>query len=175
MARASSTAAPASRAKRGNVMIDWGIVARAIHVLSVVVWIGGVSLVTTVLLPAMRRKPPEQWIRDFDEIERRFAPQARVAVLLTLLSGLYMLHAYDLWDRFADARFWWMHLMVGVWLLFAALLFVIEPLIIRRTVHRRFTTAPEATLTRMLWMHRVMLALSLLAIFAAIGGSHGLF
>jgi hypothetical protein len=52
---------------------------------------------------------------------------------------------------------------------------VIEPLIIRRTVHARATAAPQATLTRMLWMHRVMLALSLLAIFAAIGGSHGLF
>jgi hypothetical protein len=68
-----------------------------------------------------------------------------------------------------------MHLMVCVWLIFAALLFVIEPLIIRRTVDKRATAAPQATLTRMLWMHRVMLALSLLAIFAAIGGSHGLF
>jgi hypothetical protein len=70
---------------------------------------------------------------------------------------------------------WWMHLMVCVWLIFAALLFVIEPLIIRRTVDKRATAASQATLTRMLWMHRVMLALSLLAIFAAIGGSHGLF
>jgi hypothetical protein len=68
-----------------------------------------------------------------------------------------------------------MHLTVGVWLLFAALLFVIEPLTIRRTVRQRFTTAPEATLARMLWMHRFMLAFSLLAILAAIGGGHGLF
>lgn len=155
--------------------IDWGIVARAIHVLAVVIWIGGVWLVTTVLLPGMKQKPPQEWTREFDAIERRFAPQARIAVLLVLLSGLYMLYAYDLWDRFIDGRFWWMQLMVGVWLLFAALLFVIEPLIIRRTVHQRFTLAPQATLTRILWMHRVMLALSLLAIFAAIGGSHGLF
>ena len=29
--------------------------ARAIHVLAVVLWIGGVALVTTVLLPAVRR------------------------------------------------------------------------------------------------------------------------
>ena len=154
--------------------IDWGIVARAIHVVAVVVWIGGVWLVTTVLLPAMRLKRPEEWIAEFDAIEQRFALQARAAVLLVLLSGLYMLYAYDLWDRFADGRYWWMHLMVAVWLLFAALLFLIEPLIVPRIVCRR-AAAPGATLTRMLWMHRVMLTLSLLAIFAAVAGAHGLF
>jgi len=153
---------------------DWGIVARAVHVVAVVVWIGGVWLVTTVLLPAMRLKLPEEWIGEFDAIERRFAPQVRIAALLVLLSGLYMLYAYDLWDRFSHLGYWWMHLMVAVWLLFAALLFVIEPLIVRRTVHRRAAVASEPTLTRMLWMHRVMLTLSLLAVFAAVAGSHGL-
>jgi uncharacterized membrane protein len=156
-------------------MIDWGSLARAIHILSVVVWIGGVSLVTTALLPAMKRKPTEQWIREFDEVERRFAPQARVAVLLVLLSGLYMLYTYDLWDRFADPRFWWMHLMVGVWLLFAVLLFVVEPLTMQNTVRDRRQALSRAALTRLLWMHRVLLALSLTAIFAAVGGSRSMF
>jgi hypothetical protein len=32
-------------------VIDWGIVARAAHIIAVVVWIGDVWLVTTVLLP----------------------------------------------------------------------------------------------------------------------------
>ena len=96
--------------------MDWGIVARAVHILAVVVWIGGVWLVTTVLLPAIKQKPASEWLREFETIEHRFAPQARIAVLLVLLSGLYMLYQYDLWDRFADGAFWWMHLMVGVWL-----------------------------------------------------------
>ena len=65
--------------------------------------------------------------------------------------------------------------MVGVWLFFAALLFVIEPLIVGQSVRRRLATSPEATLARLLWMHRVLLLLSLAAIFAAVGGSHGLF
>ena len=156
-------------------MIDWGTLARAIHVLAVVVWIGGVWLVTTAVLPAIKQKPPEEWMPQFDAVERRFAPQARMAVLIVLLSGLYMLYAYDLWDRFADAHFWWMHLMVGVWLLFAAMLFVVEPLVIRGGVHRRFKATPQVSLIRMLWLHRALLALSLLAIFAAVGGSHGLF
>jgi uncharacterized membrane protein len=158
-------------------VIDWGSFARAIHILSVVVWIGGVSLVTTALLPALKRKPPRGWVRDFDEIERRFAPQARIAVLLVLFSGLYMLYIYDLWNRFAEARFWWMHLMVGVWLIFAVMLFVIEPLVSMRHESReqRHESLTQATLTRLLWMHRLLLTLSLIAIFAAAGRSHGLF
>ena len=71
----------------------------------------------------MKLKRPEEWLNEFDAIEQRFAPQARIAVVLVLLSGLYMVYAYDLWNRFTDIRYWWMDLMVGVWLLFAALLF----------------------------------------------------
>ena len=157
-------------------MIDWGSLARAIHIVAVVGWIGGVSLVTTVLLPALKRKPPGAWLHDFDEIESRFAAQARIAVLLVLLSGLYMLYTYDLWDRFAEARYWWMHLMVGIWLIFAGMLFVIEPLTMRhKSRGQRRDWLARASLSRLLWMHRLLLALSLIAIFAAVGGSHGLF
>ena len=155
-------------------MIDWGVLARAIHVVAVVAWIGGVWLVTTVLLPAMKQQRPEEWIDEFDAIEQRFAPQVRIAALLVLLSGLYMLYDYDLWDRFAEVGYWWMHLMVGVWLLFALLLFVVEPLVIGGAIRGRAATASAAMLTRILWMHRVLLTLALLAVFAAVAGSHGL-
>jgi uncharacterized membrane protein len=154
---------------------DWGVVARAIHVLAVVVWIGSVWLVTTVLLPGMKNKAPADWVREFDVIEYRFAPQARIAVLLVLLSGLYMLYQYDLWDRFTEVRYWWMDLMVAVWLLFALMLFAIGPFVFRHVVHKRAEQAPEATLALMLCLHRVLLTLSLIAIFAAVGGSQGLF
>ena len=40
--------------------VDWGIVARIVHVLAVVVWVGGVWFVTAVVLPAMRKKKPSQ-------------------------------------------------------------------------------------------------------------------
>jgi uncharacterized membrane protein len=190
------------------MVIDWGAFARAIHVLAVVVWIGGVWLVTTVLLPLMREKPAERWLvhfradcaarkrpsslfcehlhvadedsqprsalGEFEAIEQRFAPQARTTVVLTLLSGLYMLSHYHLWNRFARVEFWWMHLMVGVWLVFATLLFVLEPIVSRRVFNRRHAESAESSFTLVLWFHRVMLALSLLAIFAAVGGGHGL-
>jgi uncharacterized membrane protein len=53
-------------------------IARALHVLAVVLWIGGVAMVTTVLLPAVRRhvKPAEQ-VEFFEQLDSRFAAQAR--------------------------------------------------------------------------------------------------
>src|SRR5215469_561268 len=48
------------RSRKMEVPVDWGIVARAVHLLAVVVWIGGVWLVTTVLLPGIKQNPP--WI-----------------------------------------------------------------------------------------------------------------
>jgi uncharacterized membrane protein len=134
-----------------------------------------VALITSILLPAMKAKPPEEWIREFGEIERRFATQVRSAVLLALASGLWMLFQYDLWDRFLSTRYWWMHLMVGVWLLYAVVLFIAEPLVLHRLFHERAATAPAATLRFVLRFHRIMLALSLFTVLAAVAGTHGLF
>src|SRR6516165_3012685 len=97
--------------------MDEVAIARAFHVLAVVLWIGGVGFVTTVLLPAVRRLvAPDDRMALFDAIERRFAWQARITTALTGLTGLDMLIRLHLWDRFLSARFWWMHAMVIVWL-----------------------------------------------------------
>ncbi|MGH8270066.1 MAG: hypothetical protein ACRES1_08355, partial [Steroidobacteraceae bacterium] len=96
--------------------------AIVIHVLSVVWWIGGLAFVTAVVLPALRSGHAGDARAIFDLIESRFAPQARIAVLLVGLSGLYMLLRLDLWSWFAQPRFWWLDAMVLFWLLFFALL-----------------------------------------------------
>ncbi|HUN98054.1 MAG TPA: hypothetical protein VMU69_17705 [Bradyrhizobium sp.] len=67
------------------------ILARTLHVLFVVIWIGGVAMATTVVLPAVGRGDPGgDRLKAFQTIERRFVWQARVAVLIVGLSGLYM-------------------------------------------------------------------------------------
>jgi uncharacterized membrane protein len=54
--------------------VDEIAIARALHVLSIVLWIGGVAFVTTVLIPAIRRlRAPNDRLALFDAIERRFA------------------------------------------------------------------------------------------------------
>jgi uncharacterized membrane protein len=148
--------------------------ARVIHVLGVVWWIGGVAMVTTVVLPAVRGfAAPAERIAFFEAIERRFARHARIATLLVGLSGLYMIVELDLWDRFADADYWWMHAMVAVWAIFSLMLFVLEPLFLHRWFRRRAQRAPEATYALTARLHAVLLALSLVTIFGAVAGAHG--
>ncbi|MGH6992710.1 MAG: hypothetical protein ACRED8_11285, partial [Caulobacteraceae bacterium] len=90
-------------------MIDV-LIARGLHVVAVVVWIGGVGLVTTVVLPALRKGDlGEDRRAAFQAIERRFSWQARAAALVVLASGLYMVAREDLWSRYRSAGFWWMH------------------------------------------------------------------
>lgn len=148
--------------------------ARALHVLAVVLWIGGVGFVTTVLLPAIRYlKACDERLSLFDTFERRFARQARITTVLTGLTGFYMLVRLDLWDRFREASFWWMHAMVLVWLLFTLMLFVLEPAFLHRWLLARARAVPGATFALVEWLHRVLLALSIVTVFGAVVGSHG--
>lgn len=150
------------------------ILARALHVLSVLIWIGGVSLMTTAVLPALRRGELEaDRLRAFAAIERRFVWQARVAVLLAGVTGFYMVMRLDLWGRFRTAKFWWMHAMVGVWLIFALALFVIEPLRLHRRLRDARSATPEAILLRLHRAHLVLLVLALVTVLGAVAGSHG--
>ena len=150
------------------------IVARALHVLAVVIWIGGVSMATTVALPAVRRGDlGPNWLLAFQAIERRFVWQARAAIIVVGLTGFYMMARLDLWNRFRSAEFWWMHAMVGLWLLFAFVLFVAEPFILHRRFHKLATTRPDIAFARLHRVHWVLLVLSLVTIFGAVAGSQG--
>ena len=150
------------------------VIARALHVLAVVVWIGGVSMVTTVALPAVRLGDlGENRLQAFQAIEHRFVPQARVAVAVVGLTGFYMAWRLDLWGRFRIAEFWWMHAMVGVWLLFAFVLFVAEPFILHRHFDRWAIAQPKAAFAWLYRAHWVLLLLSVATIAGAVAGSQG--
>lgn len=148
--------------------------ARAVHVIAVLFWIGGVGFVTSVLMPTLKATElPQDRLRRFQQVEARFAWQARLWVLLAGASGLWLVARAESWSRFLDGRFWWMHLMVALWTIFALMLFVIEPL----HLHRRLadSKSPEADFLRMTRMHQMLLIISIMTIFGAVGGSHGLF
>lgn len=150
-------------------------IALAIHVLAVVLWIGGVAMVTTVLLPAVGRfKSAEERIAFFETIERRFAWQARGTTVLAGASGFYMMDRLNLWREMLTAENWWLGAMVAVWLLFTVMLFIAEPLFLDRWFAARARRAPESTFALLQRFHWVLLMLSLVTIFGAVAGSHGL-
>jgi len=96
------------------------VLARALHVLGVVIWVGGVAMVAMVILPAQHNvEVPERRVQRFEAIEGRFTWIARAATLVVGGSGFYLLHAMAAWGLFARPSHWWLHAMVAVWAVWA--------------------------------------------------------
>jgi uncharacterized membrane protein len=148
------------------------VLARAVHVLSLVHWIGGVAFVTLVALPlANSRGGAEGWAL-LHAVERRFSAQVRWSIALAGASGAWMTYRMGVAYRFSDPQFWWMDAMVGLWLLFAAIVFVVEPLLHRRI--ERLAAADAAAI--MGWMtrgHAVLLSLAAVTVLGAVAGAQG--
>lgn len=150
-------------------------IARALHVVGVVLWIGGVAFVTLVLLPAVRRfEDPARRVAFFEEVEARFARQARLTTLLVGATGFWMMFELDAWGRLLVPAFWWIHAMIAVWILFTLLLFVLEPWFLHRWFLERARSEPERTFARVERLHRVLLGVSLVTVLGAVAGVHGL-
>lgn len=133
-------------------------------------------MVTTVLIPAIKRmKSKEEQIKTFESIEGKFALQAKVTTVLTGLSGFYMLYELNAWSRYLDHRFWWVHAMTLVWLIFTVILFILEPFVLHRLFRTYAQKNPERAFQIMHRLHWVLLVISLITVAGAVAGSHGWF
>jgi len=156
-------------------MFDDLILARVLHVLAIVHWIGGVAFVTLVVLPfSLSRASATEGFAFFDAVEQRFAAQVRFSIPIAGAAGLWLTYRMDVWDRFLDPHFWWMGAMLGLWLVFAIVVFVIEPLFDER-IEQMARRDPATALNRLARLHRILLAIAALTILGAVAGAHGFF
>lgn len=149
-------------------------VGRILHVLSVIIWIGGVAFVTTIIIPAIKKfKSAEEGIEFFEKVESKFALQAKITSLITGLSGFYMISKLHAWSWFLNPSYWWLWAMVIVWLIFTLMLFILEPLVLKKRMMELAKKDPQKAFKKMQKMHLHLLWLSLLTIIGAVAGSHG--
>lgn len=155
-------------------MINDFAIARALHVLALVHWIGGVALVTTIVLPRARALAnAHDALAAFKAFEGPFAAQARVSILLVGLSGFYMLIKLQAWTLLLDPAFWWLALMVVVWTAFALIVFVLEPLVVNRLFHDYALRNKDRAFSLAIQLHAAALTISCVAIMAGVLGSQG--
>jgi uncharacterized membrane protein len=154
-------------------LVDDIELARAIHVLCIVHWIGGVAFVTLVALPLARAggDADKGWAL-FEAIERRFSAQVRWSIPLAGATGLWMAWRLDLWAQFADLTFWWLGAMAIVWALFMALVFVVEPIAHAR-LESEAARDPGGVLRRLFRAHLALLTAAAVTILGAVAGAHG--
>jgi uncharacterized membrane protein len=145
----------------------------AIHVIGVVIWIGGVSFVTLVILPAIHAMTdPMEKALLFQGVERRFSRIVRVVILLVGLTGLYNLYQKGLYRIMPTFDGLWLDLMIGVYLFYALLLFGLEKALFKRIFKDINKLNAEQVFHRMSVFHWVVLMLSLLAVGAGVIGTY---
>ncbi len=100
-------------------------IALIIHVLSIVIWIGGVAFVTMIMFPMIQRtKNSLEQVLMFQGVEHRFSKIVKVLVILTGLSGLYLLY-----EKGFSFGAW---IMIFLWTLYASLLSFLEKIIFKK-------------------------------------------
>jgi uncharacterized membrane protein len=150
-------------------------IARALHIVAVVHWIGGVAFVTTVVLPAVSAlTDPSRRLELFEAVEQRFSAQVKISVPVAGLTGAYMADRLDSWGRFVAPDSWWLTAMAVVWIVFMVILFVIEPLVLRNWIRHAATARPASMFRAVQRAHWGLLAMSTVTVAAGVLGAHGL-
>ncbi len=149
-----------------------------IHLLTVIIWIGGLGFITIIVLPMLIKwDDPLQKAITFQSIEHRFAPAARVYNVITGLTGFVMVYLTG-WHRlYLTTKGIPLLIMTLIWFLWFVMLFGLEPLVVKKMLDRMAKSGVkmeiETIFDRMNRMHWVLLMLSLAATTAGIIFAHG--
>ncbi|MEO8323345.1 MAG: CopD family protein [Actinomycetota bacterium] len=83
------------------------LIARILHILGAIVWVGGTVFLAAVAIPFARTLPPEQRVATIAGIGRRFRPIGWCALLLLVGSGLYTMLRFELlsWSRLTGSGY----------------------------------------------------------------------
>jgi uncharacterized membrane protein len=151
-----------------------------IHVLTVILWIGGLAFITVLILPMVVKMPDAlQKVLLFQRIEHKFAPLARVYAAITGISGFVMFYIMNLQSSLFSLTSLPLLFMITVWIFWVVMLFGLEPIIIKKMLDKMAGSGEkmeiEIVFLRMNRLHWLLLFLSLAASAAGAIFSHDLF
>ncbi|MCC7203013.1 MAG: hypothetical protein IT393_10180 [Nitrospirae bacterium] len=151
-----------------------------IHLLTVIIWIGGLSFITIIVIPMLIKwDAPLQKALTFQSIEHKFAPIARVYNLITGATGFIMVYLTGWHKLYFTAKGLPLLIMTVIWLIWFVMLFGLEPLIVKKMLDNMAKNGVkmeiEAVFARMNLMHWVLLTASLVASIAGIVFAHSYF
>jgi len=145
----------------------------AIHVVGVVIWIGGVAFVTIILFPMIQEmENPLEKALLFQKVEHRFARLVRVVIVVVGITGAYNLHARGLYSIMTSPEGFWLDLMIGVYAVYALLIFGLEKALFKRIFKETQNLDADRIFRHMSTFHWVVLTFSLLAVAGGVMGNH---
>lgn len=151
-----------------------------IHLLTVILWIGGLAFVTFIVLPmAIKTPDPLQKVLMFQRVEHRFAGLARIYNVITGISGFIMMFMMG-WQRLLFTRAGIpLTVMTLIWVFWFVMLWGLEPLVIKKMLQRMMQQgekmAIETVFARMNRLHYGMVFISMVASIGGVLVAHGPF
>ncbi len=144
-----------------------------IHILCVIVWIGGVTFVTTVIFPMMYRTEGSlEKALLFQGVEHRFAAIVKWVIAITGATGLWILAAKYGFGILAQPRGIGIVIMIFAWALYTTVL-----LSERKIFAKIFADPQKIDMNKALkainLMHWFLLTVSYSAVAAGVWFSHG--
>ncbi|MEK6699940.1 MAG: hypothetical protein AABZ10_12975 [Nitrospirota bacterium] len=143
-----------------------------IHVICIIIWIGGVAFVTAVIFPLMYKTEGSlEKALLFQRVEHRFAGMVRWLIALVGVTGLWILSAKYGFTILLQRRGLGIVIMTAVWALYTTVL-----LSERRIFGRIFADPEKIDMDRALRMinamHWVLLTISFSAVAAGVWFGH---
>ena len=145
----------------------------AMHVLGVVVWIGGVAFVTMIVFPMITRMENSlEKVIFFQGMEHRFAKIAKISVAVVGLTGGWLLYLTGEWRILFSMVGMGPTLMILVWT-FYVLVLLFEGKLFKMIFGSSTQQDTDKVFSLLSRFHWVVLGLSLLAIGVGVWAGHG--
>ncbi len=148
-------------------------VLTSLHVLSIVLWIGGVAFVTIIVFPMiMRMENSLEKVLFFQGVEHRFAKIAKASVTVAGITGIWLLYLTGEWRILFTLSGIGPTLMLVVWTLYVLIL-LFEGRLFKTIFSGKAQHDTSRIFFRLTVFHWVILGMSLLAVAVGVWAAHG--
>jgi uncharacterized membrane protein len=146
---------------------------QAVHVIAVLIWIGGVAFVTIIVFPMIiRMENSMEKVFFFQGVEHRFAKIAKVCVVVSGLTGGELLRSSGKWHLICAPHGMGVTMMVTMWTIYALVL-LFEGRLFKIIFKGEAQHDTAKIFKRLSTFHWVILSLSLFTVFMGVYNAHG--
>lgn len=145
----------------------------SIHVLGVIIWIGGVAFVTIIIFPMIiRMEGSIEKVMFFQGVEHRFAKIAKISVIIVGITGIWLLYLTHGWNSLFKVSGIGPTLMSIVWT-FYVLVLLFEGKLFKLIFKGEAQQDTTKVFKRLTAFHWIVLCLSILAVVVGVWAGHG--